>query len=162
MQHLEQHAWMTSHLVAIEPLCATVCYILLLCNCITLTKMCNLKQWAYPQTCWCLGKVFMAFSSWVTVELSSLTGIASAMSWVVRLNTHAVATKWMCGEAGWLCMALRTSCRKQEVQVVIRLTNNCIVTLETVYSGLDLRERGIIESLLSLSNNHLGVFTYSL
>lgn len=98
---------------------AALCHILLLCNNMISLWICNLKHWAHPLTCWLLGKVFMAYSSWVTVELSRLTGISSARSWVVRLNTHAVATRWTCREVGWLCIPLSTSYRKQEVCLVI-------------------------------------------
>ena len=63
-----------------------------------------------PPTWWWLGKVFMALSSWVMAEVSRLTGMASARSPVVRLNAHAVATRWTCREVGWLRMALSTSC----------------------------------------------------
>ena len=90
------------------------CHILLLCNYMISLWICNRRHWECRLTCWWLGKVFMAYSNWVTVELSRLMGIASARSRVVRLNTHAVATRWTCREVGWLCIPLRTSYRKQQ------------------------------------------------
>lgn len=71
-----------------------------------------LRRWGRLSTCWWLGKVFMACRSWVMVERIRLTGMASAKSWVVRLNTHAVATRWTCREEGWLFMVPSTSCKK--------------------------------------------------
>lgn len=91
--------------------------------------ICNQRRWL---TCGCFGKVFMAHSSWVTVELSRPRGKASARSWVVRLNTHAVATKWTWGEAGWLCIALSTSWRTGQVSVI----NTWALGSETDYYGL--------------------------
>lgn len=91
-----------------------LCHILLLCNYMISLWICNRRHWECRLTCWWLGKVFMAYSNWLTVELSRLMGIASARSRVVRLNTHAVATRWMCREVGWLCIPPSTSYRKQQ------------------------------------------------